>query len=220
MLFIFAAKKMRTALIILLTLGFLSCVQDNLTPYQQEIKAYRTEYLQSFLNTERGPLEQEDLRDLRFYQADSTFAVSAEYTLLNDEPWTDFPTSAGKTKAYRKYARLEFSMGGKAEELFVFESKQLQDSDEYRDYLFLPFTDLTSGEQTYGGGRYLDLNRNDFTGGRVVIDFNKSYNPWCAYSDGFNCPVPPRENDLEMAVTAGEMLFGGEYKSLSKNDNH
>ncbi len=78
----------------------------------------------------------------------------------------------------------------------------------YKNYLFLPFTDLTSGEESYGGGRYIDLETTDIFNNKVIIDFNKAYNPYCAYASGYNCPIPPRENDLPVAVKAGEMNFG------------
>ena len=79
----------------------------------------------------------------------------------------------------------------------------------YRDYLFIPFKDLSNGEATYGGGRYMDIRMDDIKNGELMLDFNKAYNPYCAYSDGYNCPVPPVENHLETEVNAGEKSFGG-----------
>jgi len=70
-----------------------------------------------------------------------------------------------------------------------------------------PFTDETNDEETYGGGRYLDLNRNDISKNRLLLDFNKAYNPWCAFSDGYNCPIPPKSNDLPVKIKAGEKKF-------------
>jgi uncharacterized protein (DUF1684 family) len=83
---------------------------------------------------------------------------------------------------------------------------------EYKDYLFLPFTDDTNGTDTYAGGRYIDLTVKDFIGSSVVIDFNKAYNPYCAFSGGYSCPKPPDENHLQIPVQAGEKLFAGEKK--------
>jgi len=77
----------------------------------------------------------------------------------------------------------------------------------YRDYLFLPFKDATNGDSTYGGGRYIDIRMSEINNNTLTIDFNKAYNPYCAYSDGFNCPVPPLENHLEVALEAGERKF-------------
>jgi uncharacterized protein (DUF1684 family) len=83
---------------------------------------------------------------------------------------------------------------------------------EYKDHLFLPFTDLTSGEETYTAGRYIDLSFEDIIDNKVVIDFNKAYNPYCAYVSGkYNCPIPPRENTLSVAILAGEKNYGKEH---------
>ena len=82
---------------------------------------------------------------------------------------------------------------------------------KYIDHLFIPFNDLTNYEETYGGGRYIDLSLNDIKDGKVVLDFNKCHNPYCAYSDGYNCPIPPEANRLKVAVKAGEMNFGKEH---------
>jgi uncharacterized protein (DUF1684 family) len=78
--------------------------------------------------------------------------------------------------------------------------------------LFLPFQDETNGDDTYGGGRYMDLKITDIRDNRITLDFNKCYNPWCAYSDGYNCPVPPKSNHLPIEVKAGEKMFKGAYK--------
>ena len=79
---------------------------------------------------------------------------------------------------------------------------------QYRDHLFIPFTDATSGEETYESGRYIDLEIKDIKGDRVLLDFNRAYNPYCAYVTGkFNCPIPPIENRLKIAIPAGEKSF-------------
>ena len=77
---------------------------------------------------------------------------------------------------------------------------------EYEDYLFIPFNDLTNGNETYDGGRYLDLKTTSES--TIVIDFNKAYNPYCAYNDKYSCPIPPRENDLPIEIKAGILTFG------------
>ena len=83
---------------------------------------------------------------------------------------------------------------------------------QYKDYLFLPFTDLTSGKETYASGRYLDLKTDEIKNGKVTLDFNKAYNPYCAYVSGvYNCPIPPKENTLGVEVKAGEKLFTGSH---------
>lgn len=202
----------------LLILFLFACNTNNLSPYEKEIRQYRKDYLKGFLEDERSPLTKQDFNYVNFFQADSTFKVEANFQLLPDSEPFDIPTSSGKTKKYRQYASLSFELKDEPYVLYVYESMKYRDSEEYKDYLFLPFTDQTNGDQSYGGGRYIDLDKNDLIDGTIYIDFNKCYNPWCAYSDGYNCPVPPQENDLDLAVFAGEMKFSGVHKYQNKSD--
>jgi uncharacterized protein (DUF1684 family) len=94
-------------------------------------------------------------------------------------------------------------------QLNIYQSQDLLGNDQYHDYLFLPFTDLTTGEESYATGRYLDFRIQDIHGDKLTIDFNKAYNPNCAYiSNKYNCPVPPKENALPVGILAGEKAFG------------
>ena len=79
--------------------------------------------------------------------------------------------------------------------------------EEYKDYLFLPITDLTSGDGSYGGGRYLDVKKSEVAQGKVVLDFNKLYNPYCAYNEKYSCPIPPAQNDLPIRIEVGVKDF-------------
>ena len=108
---------------------------------------------------------------------------------------------------------LKFEVGGKSCALNLYQNLRLVNMPEYQDYLFLPFKDATNGDSTYGGGRYLDFRQKDISSeGILLLDFNKAYNPYCAYSDGFNCPIPPLPNHLAIEVPAGEKNFKGEKK--------
>ena len=80
-------------------------------------------------------------------------------------------------------------------------------TDEYKDYLFIPFTDATNGNETYEGGRYIDILITDISNNTVVIDFNKAYNPYCCYATGYHCPIPPKENALSVTINAGEKKY-------------
>jgi uncharacterized protein (DUF1684 family) len=94
----------------------------------------------------------------------------------------------------------------------VYQSEELMKLPDYADYLFLPFTDATSGEESYANGRYIDLRIKDIGNNQYTIDFNKAYNPYCAYVSGkYNCPIPPAENNLAVAIRAGEMKFEGSH---------
>lgn len=114
-------------------------------------------------------------------------------------------TSTKKPQHYRKYGELRFQLNGKQRRLSVYQSLALLKVPEYADYLMVPFTDKTNGFSSYGGGRYLDLRFADVQSGRVLLDFNKAYSPYCAYSTGYSCPIPPAENQLPVAIRAGVM---------------
>lgn len=114
-------------------------------------------------------------------------------------------TSSGKEKEYRQYGIAKFRLKGKCIKLPVYQSIRLLKNPLYRNYLFVPFTDLTNGEETYGGGRYIETEIPE--GKQLTLDFNACFNPYCHYSDRFNCPVPPRENFINLRIEAGEQLL-------------
>jgi len=163
-----------------------------------------------------SPLTAEDIPHIHYYDPDSTFRVEAHVERLFNESSFRMPTSDGTSKEYIRYARARFHLQGEARELVLYRSFDLFANPIYRDHLFLPFTDSTNGNETYGGGRYLDLSLADIKNGRLVIDFNNVYNPYCAYSSGYRCPVPPAENNLAAAVRAGEKKYTGQIKERPK----
>ena len=130
----------------------------------------------------------------------------------------EMATYSGITKPYVKYGDLEFELGDTTLQMAIYQSLRLRQMPQYREYLFMPFKDDTNDDTSYGGGRYIDLTISDIQDGKVKIDFNKAYNPYCAYSDGYNCPVPPRANWLEVKIEAGEQLYVGEKKHRPKTD--
>jgi uncharacterized protein (DUF1684 family) len=199
---------MKYILILLLTVSLNSFGQN----YKTLIAQHRQGYMDDFLKDKNSPLKQEDLQYLCFYDVDSTYRVEAKAELLTNEPGFVMPVFSGTGSEYIRYALLKFTLQGKPMELTVYKSVALAKIPRYSDYLFLPFTDSTNGTDTYGGGRYIDLGTKDFKNGTVVIDFNKAYNPYCAFSSGYSCPKPPGENNLAVAVEAGEKLFAGGKK--------
>ena len=114
-------------------------------------------------------------------------------------------TTTDRTPTYQPIGTLEFRLAGKKQRLTVYRSPPLSAKPEYAHSLFVPFTDLTNGAATYGGGRYLDLTGP--LGPTVDLDFNKAYNPYCAYGGKYSCPLPPVENHLQVPVTAGVKAF-------------
>lgn len=145
--------------------------------------------------------------NIHFFKIKAKYHITAHFEKLADTTGFVMKTSGTKTQVYLRYGKLNFTIDGRTCELTVYQSAQLMLTQEYKNYLFIPFTDLTSGEKSYGGGRYLDLLIEDIKKDSITIDFNKAYNPYCAYASGYNCPIPPAENDLPVAIEAGEMNF-------------
>jgi len=206
-------KQYRLLVALILCTANLLCAQNASKPYTKSLAKHRKEYRKDFLTNERSPLKsKEELKSLRFYEPDERYRVEATVQVLEGETPFDMATYAGTTKPYVRYALLKFELMGKPLELTLYRNLQLANMPQYKDHLFLPFMDATNGEATYGGGRYMDFKMTDIAGGKMTIDFNKAYNPWCAFSDGYQCPIPPFENHLGEAVEAGERQFAKEIK--------
>jgi uncharacterized protein (DUF1684 family) len=146
--------------------------------------------------------EKRSFDHLLYYPPDRDYAVRATLFRVPEPDVVEMLTSQGLKKTYYRYARIRFRLDGEDRELTAFKSKL---TGEGSDSLFIPFRDATSGRETYGAGRFLDVDEpaaEDF-----VLDFNRAYNPLCNYSPAFNCPIPPRENHLEVAIRAGERTY-------------
>jgi len=180
--------------------------------YSEQIAKHRESYKQDFIKDKYAPLQENDLQNLHFFDADSTYKVTADVEVLKNEKVFKMPTYDGTSKEFYRYAKISFNLNGKATIMTLYKSMALASNPAYKDLLFLPFTDETNNAETYGGGRYIDLSSKKILNNKIEVDFNKSYNPYCAYSDGYRCPVPPEENDLQLAIKAGEKLYTGEKK--------
>lgn len=177
--------------------------------FAKEIREHRKHYKEEFLEKERSPLDKKGVKKLRFFPPDESYRAACTFERTPEAEPFDMATYSGITKPYVQYGTATCPLQGQTVEIAIYQSLKLRQLPMYRDYLFIPFKDLTNGDSTYGGGRYMDIRMSDIENGQVALDFNKAYNPYCAYSDGYNCPAPPAENHLEMAVEAGEKEFGG-----------
>jgi uncharacterized protein (DUF1684 family) len=177
--------------------------------YVEQLKGHREKYLHDFLVDERSPIKnKEDLKHIHFFDADESFIVKAEFIRTENAIPFEMPTMNGKMKRYIEYGILNFVLQGKKFSLHIYQNVALLENPEYVNHLFLPFTDETNGDETYGGGRYLDFQTEDIKDNELILDFNKAYNPYCAFASGYSCPKPPEENDLQIAIRAGEKKFG------------
>lgn len=148
------------------------------------------------------PPEKRDLLlPLRYYASDISYVVPAELKLAGERPVFEMPTSTGTIRRMERVGVLEFTLQGQPMTLaaFVEEGQRLES-------LFVPFADTTTGTETYSAGRYLDIAPTPT--GLYEINFNKAYNPSCAYNDRYECPFPPPSNRLKVAIRAGEKAPG------------
>ncbi len=178
------------------TLEMQKQVQDAMN-FQQSLN-------REFRNPETTPLTEEGLENfegLEFFPLNQELMFKMK---IRRTPQAK-PFMMQRTKdevKYVKYGEVTFNYGEKTHRLSLYQNSDLIDRNpDYENHLFLPFTDLTNGEETYGGGRYLDLEIPD--GEEIIIDFNMAYNPYCAYNKKYSCPIPPKENHLDMRVEAG-----------------
>jgi uncharacterized protein (DUF1684 family) len=176
--------------------------------YNKEIYAHREQCRKDFITEERSPLKVEEIKYLQYYEPDESYKVIADFSKTENAKAFDIPTMNGKTKEYIEYGKLKFKLQNREFILTVYQGIKLLENPETADYLFVPFTDSTNGNETYINGRYLEYHIGDIKDSKLVIDFNLAYNPFCAYSDGYNCPRPPMENALAIAIRAGEKDFG------------
>ncbi len=184
-----------------------------------KVEKFREKYQRELVRDLHSPLTKYDLRFLHFYDFDSVYNVNCKITKLQNQDFFNFMTSSGQKRKYRKFAKLSCVVKDTAIELYTYESERLLKSKQYKDYIFLPFTDNTNGDVTYGGGRYLDLQREDFSFDNINIDFNLCYNPYCAYSSGYSCAIPPKENYVPINMEAGEKMYTG-IKKHRANRKH
>ena len=166
-----------------------------------------------FRDPETSPLPdryRKDFDGLDFFDPDTTFRIMAKFKRTPEALPFLMPTTTERQSEEVVYGVLEFRLYGRSHKLEVYQNQELKEQEQYRDYLFLPFADLTNGEETYGGGRYLDLSIP--VGDSILIDFNKAYNPYCAYNPKYSCPLVPKQNRLDVAVKAGVKTFEGKKK--------
>lgn len=182
------------------------CLAQTKQGYKDSLLLFRKNYLET-----HEVVGAADRKYFRFFTPDEKFRIVATFIKLADTTGFMMKTTGNKSSKYYKYGIINFDIDGKACQLRVYQSEQLKNTSSYKDYLFVPYTDRTSGNESYGGGKYVEFFIKDIVNNKVVIDFNKAYNPYCAYSSDYNCPIPPRENDLDIAIPAGEMDFGKQH---------
>lgn len=172
--------------------------------YAEEINQYRKDKDQQMVN-EGLPFagKGNEFKGLKYFEPNPIYRISARLESINDKKVMRLSTNDGLENRYLEYAYADFAIDDVKCRLLILE---VMDAGPTRGSLFLAFADESSTRETYGAGRYLDIKKVPGSSS-VLLDFNKAYNPYCAYSDNFSCPFPPAENVLKVPIRAGEKVY-------------
>ena len=165
-----------------------------------ELEGSRREKDDFFGHDHRSPLtsaQPRKFKGLAYFPENPALVVKATIDRNVESGVVRMETTKGREQVYNRYGVVHFQVDGQAAQLTLYASEGSHE-------LFVPFRDATSGKETYGAGRYLDLHRH---GDEIVLDFNYAYNPYCAYNPDWSCPLPPAENWLKVPIHAGEKSF-------------
>jgi uncharacterized protein len=181
-------------------------------PYEQEIAQARAEKDRAFKASRESPLkapDRERFTALAYFPPDESYRSAAALRIApkDEQPVVTMPTSTGKQRDYRQVGSLEFNLKGQPLSLVAFIEAPAGGAPNSQR-LFVPFRDLTNGAETYPAGRYLELDPTPT--GLYDLDFNKAYNPYCAYNEEYDCPYPPASNRLKIPIRAGEKAFNSQ----------
>ncbi len=204
--------KFYTHLFAVLLISFSSCSSLFDNDYTKGIKAERLSKDSTFLIEKESPLSPDQIANftsLNYFPVDKSYVIEARLETFDNDQIIQLKTSTDRLPDYRVYAYVYFEIENETHRLTAYQSIKLQEDSVYKNYLFLPFTDNNSTVITYGGGRYIDFQIPK--GDTFTLDFNKAYNPYCAYNHKWSCVIPPRENAMTIAINAGEKIYANEH---------
>ena len=199
-------NKLISAYLVVCFFIFIACQTDK--SYINSNSEYQKNQNDFFKDASRSPLKSKDLKDFKgldFFSIDSSYMVRAKLFRTPNTSYFEMKTTTDRITRERIFGVLSFSINNQPFVLNVYQGESAGDEDVDADYLFLPFLDQSNGLTTYGGGRYIDLYIP--VGDTLVLDFNKAYNPFCAYNDKYSCPIVPRENYIPLNIMAGVKSF-------------
>ncbi len=199
-----AAQKVLPIFFGILLAGFAQGQSD----YRVQVQAYRDSVNRVFADTATSILHDTAVarfQGLHYWAVDEHYRVTARFKKIRDAEARAMKTSGQRTPLYKPYGTLRFMLSGEKCVLTLYQSADPQ-RPHLGNYLLLAFTDLTTGAESYGGGRYLEYTTADVSG-KMTVDFNYAFNPYCAYSAGYSCVIPPPENFLGVRVEAGVKKF-------------
>ena len=199
-------KKTAIALALLAIIVYsINDLRPDAGAYSAQLNTARRDKNRSFRQSEASPLSAEQkaaFDSLKYYPAELGFVITAAISRNAIPDTVLIQMSDNRTEKYLNWGQAKFEIDEKPQQLRLYLKASGTDST-----LFIPFTDLTNGRETYGGGRYLDAAKPKANETELKLDFNTAYNPYCAYNNEYSCPVPPTENRLQIAIPAGEEAF-------------
>lgn len=195
-------------LLYLLCFLLLTSVYGQNESIPKDVLKFQKKLNQEFASADESPLTEDDrktFQGLDFFPVDTNYRVKAQLKFFENSKPFKMKTTTDRLPVYKLYAIATFTLKGNLFQLEIYQNEQLTLTDQYENYLFLPFTDKTNGKSSYKGGRYIDLSIPE--GDEIIIDFNKAYNPYCAYNPTYSCPIPPSANYIDTEVRAGVMAY-------------
>jgi uncharacterized protein (DUF1684 family) len=201
--------------LVILSILFSCCISFaqnqpiTLEAYADTLEKFRTGKNIKLLYSDSSPLKPEQLKNfegLNYFPADLNFLVEANLSRDTTPQTVIMRTTTERAPEYIRYGTVTFELAGKVYSLSAYQSKKLLEVKNNETTLFIPFRDETNGNETYKGGRYVDCEIPT-SGDRLTVDFNKAYNPYCAYNPRYSCVIPPEENRLGIRIEAGEKIF-------------
>lgn len=162
-----------------------------------EFRAAKDHFFGDDDNSPLTPEQKQDFNGLNYFEEDPDLNLLLDLQEFGEQEAVEIQTSTGDVARYRRWGNISFQANGRSAQLTVFKSDD--------GAAFLPFADATSGEETYGAGRYLEVEPPH--NGKVRVDFNYAYNPYCAYNEKWSCPLTPPENRIDVSIQAGEKNF-------------
>jgi uncharacterized protein (DUF1684 family) len=187
--------------LVIIVIGIIGIVFYSLSgseSYGDTIKKQRDTYLKNLMSENDSPIASiKDFSGIKYFEADNNFIVDADFKAESAGQGMILMTDGTQTEI-KKAGTATFSLDGKTFIVNVFDEGE---------YFLFPFRDLTSGKETYGGGRFINIPKDKLKDDKLEIDFNNAHNFYCAYNESFICPIPPKENFINTEIKAGEKKY-------------
>jgi uncharacterized protein len=174
------------------------------------LAAHRAQIETDYLKSKDSPFDQEmraRFAGFAYFAGNAAYCVESAFERTSGDKTFQMATFNGKTLPFRRYGVFHFQLGGASRSLAAYQRMDLPETE--RQWVLIPFRDETNGHETYGGGRYLQVDLP--IGSATTLDFNRAFNPLCAYDSKFTCPIPPADNALKVSIPAGEKSDGGSH---------